>query len=219
MIAAHAASRHKGKYKCKKCGRKHHTSEHWSHAKGTHKGAHGEISWFGRAKRPQKAATGRRKKTSAAGKRRGRHIVRKAHKRGGTTFGPVVHTPTKRHKATWGSMSAAEVRRAGRKARRRKNEHLVAGHLAKNPHHKGKHRVAAHLAHDPAHHGKKKARKKGKKTGARKGHRTAAQKRATAHLVAVNKRRGSHKGGAHKKARRSRKRAHGAGLPRTPWSK
>jgi hypothetical protein len=218
LIAAHKAERHKGKYRCKKCGRKHHVSEHWSHTHGSHRGAHGETSWFGRAERPQKVG-GRRKKTAAA-HRRGRHVVKKGYTRHGTTFGPVIRTPTKRHKATWGAMSAAEVRRAGRKARRA-HEHLVRGHLAKNPHHKGKHRVAAHLAHDPVHHKKAhKAKAHKAHKGGHKKHRSAAQRAATAHLVALNKARGRKKGGhkakgGHKKAKH---RAHGAGLPRTPWS-
>lgn len=172
MVAAHKSATHKGKFKCKKCGKKHHFSEHWSHTHGGHEGSHGESAWFGRAKRPQ----GR--KAAASSRRRGKHVVRRAFRRGGTEFGAVHSTPSKRKRATWGSMSAAEVRRAGRKARRGKKR-LVAAHLAKNPKSRGKHRVAAHMASAPATHRRK---------GGGKG------KRRSARLVAMNKgRKGGHK--------------------------
>lgn len=213
MIGPHKRAIKKGTHKCKKCGRNHTLSEHWSHTHGTHKGARGERAWFGRKARPQ----GRRKLRKLSTRRRG--VVRRGFKRGGTTFGPVISTPTKRYKATWGSMSIAEMRKLGKKARKarlareaaahahpefaaavaRGNAHVVRGHLAKTPGKRKKHRVAAHLARDP---GTARKTKRGKKP------RSAAQKAATARMLAGLARSRAKKGGGRKKSGRKAGKTH-----------
>lgn len=181
MVAAHKRVVTKGKHRCKKCGKSHTLSEHWSHTHGTHIGAHGERAWFGRKTRPQ----GRRKKLVKARRRKASRYA--------TVFGPIKTTRAKKlHR-----MTAAEMRRRGRAARkarlaaerarhahpafaaavRKGKKHRVKGHLAKTPGSRHKHHVAGHLAKFPKKH-RAKARKGGKKP------RSAAQKAATARMLA-----------------------------------
>lgn len=154
MVAGHKASVHKGKRRCKKCGRRHSVSVHWSHTHGPHKGAHGETAWFGRKARPQ----GKRKIRKPA-KRKARRS------KSGTVIGKIRVTRAKRLPRR----TAAQMIAMGRAA----SKHRVKGHLAKTPGSSKKHRVADHLAKNPT-----KRRKGGKKP------RSAAQKAATARMLA-----------------------------------
>jgi hypothetical protein len=180
-VGPHKAKVHKGRRKCKKCGRNHSTSAHWSHAANS-----GKHSFHA------KRHTGRRK-----ARRKGRTF-----KRGGTTFGPVMksaETPSYRkrkaarrrglaqaHGAAYvaRSRAAASVKPMTRKERSKLNkaahrakQHRVKPHLAKNAGRKpGSHRVAGHLAKNPT------RRRKG---GGRKKARSPAQKEATRRMLAA----------------------------------
>jgi hypothetical protein len=164
LIHAHKAVVHKGRRKCKKCGKNHTLSEHWSHAHGTHKGAHGESAWFARKPRPQ----GRRKRLVKSVKRRRK--AARGYTRGGVHFGPIVtHKTTaaqKRHArkvaAAHRAAYAARTAAAGR-VKPRGKKHRVKGHLAKTPGSRHKHHVAGHLAKNPKHHAKRRKGKKGMK--------------------------------------------------------
>lgn len=190
MVGPHKAEVHKGKRRCKKCGKRHSISVHWSHEHGPHKGAHGETAWYGRKKRPQ----GKRKIRRPAKRKAARRHPHAAYVKGGTTFGAITTTRGKRLKR----MSAAEMRRHGRAAtkktrkkgrspaqkaatarmlaalaakrgRKKGKTHQVRGHLAKVPGKKKQHRVKAHRAKNP------------------KKHRSPAQKAATARMLAANR--------------------------------
>lgn len=154
-VPGHARKVTKGRRKCKKCGRPHSTSAHWSHAANS-----GAKSF--RAKR-------------GTGKRKGKKTVARGFTRGGTKFGPVMssaETPAykkarKARKARRKSAAAQKSRgdyaarafaaskvkpmsRAERskrnKARHKAKQVRVKPHLAKNAGRKpGSHRVAGHL--------------------------------------------------------------------------
>lgn len=212
-VGPHAARVHKGRRKCKKCGRNHSTSAHWSHAANS-----GKHSFH------ESRGTGRRK---ARRRKKGRTITR-----GGTTFGPVMRsaeTPSYRKRKAarrrglaqaGGAAYAARSRAAAsvkpmtrkersklNKAKHRAKSHRVKPHLAKNAGRKpGSHRVAGHLAKNPT-------RRKARKSGGRKKPRSAAQKAATARMLAglarkragksPMSRRSARKGGGGRKKARS----------------
>lgn len=167
LIHAHKAVIHKGRRKCKKCGRNHTLSEHWSHAHGTHIGAHGETVGFGRKPRPQ----GRRKRLV----RKRRRTVGAVKTRRSTKRSPAQKAATARMLA---GLARKRAHKAGRKSSAK--SHRVKGHLAKTPGKRTKHRVAGHLAKNPS-----KRRKKGRKSGTKR--RKGNKGRSPAQIAAFNK--------------------------------
>lgn len=142
-IAPHGKGRKKGK--CPHCGAWHDRSAHWSHVHGTHTGAHGESSWYGRKARPQ----GKRKRLP---KRSAAEMLRMGKRRPARAKTTRARALAERRRIQTGHHETIKMleRHAGG------GEHVVAGHLAKNPKKRGKHRVKAHLAENP---GKKHKRK------------------------------------------------------------
>jgi len=135
-VGPHAKGRKGGR--CPHCGAWHDRSAHWSHVHGTHTGAHGETSWYGRTKRPQ----GKRKRLP---KRTATQMLAMGRRR-------PARAKTTRARALAEARLSGEHPTVEPLRRGKKHKHHVAGHLAKNPHHKGRHRVRGHMAALPEHH-------------------------------------------------------------------
>lgn len=179
-VGPHAKGKKGGR--CPHCGAWHDRSAHWSHVHGTHTGAHGESSWYGRAKRPQ----GRRKKLP---KRTAAQMLAMGRRRPARAKTTRARALAEARLIARGEHPTVKPLRRGRK-----HKHHVEAHMAKNPHHKGRHRVRGHLAALPEHHAPATMRSPthhAKKRGGHKKPRSAAQKAATARMLAgARKRRG-----------------------------